>query len=1180
MSATHPRDRTVTAVLGPTNTGKTTYAIERMLGHRTGVMGFPLRLLAREVYDRIVTLRGPSVVALVTGEEKIVPATARYFVCTVESMPVENGADFLAVDEIQLCADPERGHVFTDRLLNARGMHETLFLGAMTMRERIAQLVPGVTFAFRERFSVLSWGGPKKISRLPPRSAVVAFSTDQVYAIGELIRRQKGGAAIVMGALSPRTRNAQVAMFQEGEVEYLVATDAIGMGLNLDLKSVWFAGSSKFDGRKHRRLEPQELAQIAGRAGRYQEDGTFGVTGDCHPFDPEVIEAIEEHRFRNVGALQWRNARLNFGSPGALIGSLDRPSPGPGLQRAREGEDLAALRMLARDPDVQRLAREPRLVKLLWEVCQIPDFRKTMHAEHVTLLERIYGYLAQGRRAIPADWFRKQVERIDRTDGDIDVLSKRLAYIRTWTYCANRPGWVEDQATWRERTRAVEDRISDALHARLTQRFVDRRTSVLMRRLKQKEELVAEVEKDGAVTVEGEHVGRIEGLRFLPDASAEGVHGKALRAASGGPVAAELTKRVERMYAGPDGDIELTEQGGLIWDGAAVGRLEAGADALSPRAVAFADDMLEATSHERATKRLQQWVDRRVQTLFEPLIALRDDASIEGIGRGVAFQLVEALGVLPRQPVSQDVKAIEQPVRAAMRKHGLRFGQHTLFVPALLKPAPTRLRIVLWGLSQGMAEIPSPPPPGVVTLAAPEGVPDGWYPMAGYRKAGERAIRIDMLERLADMIRPLDARGGFEASAEMLSITGLSLEQFAALMDGLGYRGERGERPKMRPARPDEAAPPAGAEAEPAAAVADDPGMGAEFAAEPAPQAPAAVDEVMAGGAEALGEAPLGTVHAEGDLAVIEAVEADGPRVDDAPERPVPADPGEAGPVIDDAEPMAANVAPAEPPAEADALAEAVTLGEAGGEGGSPQLDAVPAEPPAEPVLPATPVAVADMDEALPEAPPPPAAEEAPMAPPAVDAVVDLDNPGAALGMAPEATAYAEADVAAIEGVETGLADVDRVPERPDGAMPVSDAAEPMAANVMPASAPAEAEGKQVEVELSPMVETGETEVFWTFRLAPRNRRPQRGGGGQRNRGQGQQGRREEGEPKGRRPGRGDQRAEGGGRKPGKDHGKPPRRPKGEEFRGGGGGGQRRGGAREPDPDSPFAVLQRLKDGK
>jgi len=1057
MTAPHPRDHTVTAVLGPTNTGKTTYAIERMLGHKSGVMGFPLRLLAREVYDKCVALRGPSVVALVTGEEKIVPPNAKYFICTVESMPTEIGAAFLAVDEIQLCADPERGHIFTDRLLNARGMHETLFLGALTMEHRISQLIPTARFNFRERFSVLSYAGSKKISRLPQRSAIVAFSTDQVYAIAELIRRQKGGAAVVMGALSPRTRNAQVKMFQEGEVEYLVATDAIGMGLNLDLKSVWFAGKAKFDGRKHRNLQAQELAQIAGRAGRYKNDGSFGVTADCRPLEPEVVEAIEAHEFHGVGNLQWRNNRLHFTSPTALLASLDFPAPREGLMRTREAEDVIALRMLAADPDVQMSAKGKNAVRLLWDVCQIPDFRKTLMGEHVDLLRRLYSFLTTGQRVIPTDWMAQQVIRIDKTDGDIDVLSKRLAYIRTWTYAANRSDWLDDAKHWRERTRAVEDRLSDALHARLTQRFVDRRTSVLMQRLKQKEELVATVEKDGGVSVEGEHVGRIEGLRFQPDKAAEGVHATTIRAASTGPVAAELTQRVEKLYAGNDGDLDFTEQGGIVWDNTVIGRLTAGPDALSPVAKVYADELLEPTSIERAERRLQQWIDRKVKAQFEPLLDIRDDEKIDGIARGVVFQLVEGLGILPRGPVAQDVKSIEQDTRAVMRKHGLRFGQYTLFLPALLKPAPTRLRIVLWGIAQGLDEVPAPPPPGVVTFAAAEGLPDAYFQMAGYRRAGERALRLDMLERLADMTRGLDARKGFEATADMLSITGLTLEQFAALMDGMGYRAEKAERPKVK-VKP----------------------------VEPVAKPDAAAAETV-------------TPEAGASDAPIEAA------------TPTPSD--------DDI----------------DAIAEHTETGSVIGE-----EDDTPAP---------------------------------------VDEIISRQNPAEALEEAPAATAYAEADTAAIEAVEATATDVDQAPERPTAegapAPRVDDADEPMAAMTQPSSAPKEAEGKSVEVAMADAA-TGEMETFYTFRILPKGRRqrgdaPTRDGGDRRPP-------RKEGERKGggKPEGRNADRKGKGGKprgKPGEDRrdGPPPKREhKAAPPR----------NNRPVDPDSPFAILQRLKDGK
>ncbi|QPH53430.1 helicase-related protein [Pontivivens ytuae] len=822
------RDRTVTAVLGPTNTGKTHYAIERMLAHRNGIMGFPLRLLAREVYDRVVEVRGPSVVALVTGEERIVPPRAAYWICTVEAMP-DMAADFVAVDEIQLCADPDRGYVFTDRLLNTRGLHETLFLGADTMRERIRNLIPEARFIRRERMSKLSFAGVKKTSRMPPRSAVVGFSVDGVYAMAELLRRQKGGAAVVMGALSPRTRNAQVALYQNGDVDHLVATDAIGMGLNLDISHVAFAGTMKFDGRRFRHLQPNELAQIAGRAGRHTNDGTFGTTGEAEPLDPEVAEAIENHRFAPIRRLQWRNPRLEFGTVPALMTSLEQGPKHPDLQRAREADDLATLRALWAMPDMHDKVRQGPEVRLLWDVCQVPDFRKVAPAEHASLLARLHDFLHEGG-TIPEDWLARQVARIDKTNGDIDAISKRLAFVRTWTYVAQRKGWLSDPEHWRGETRAVEDRLSDALHAALTQRFVDRRTSVLMRRLKQKEGLVADVNDKGEVSVEGHLVGRLDAFRFHLDPSASAEEAKTLRSAALAALQPHYNLASDKFYNAPDKEIDVTEQGGLMWGEYAVGKLTRGADALSPQVEVFVDDEAGADVAEKVKRRLSHWIDRRVAALFEPLIALRDDEALTGLARGVAYRIVENLGVLPRADVAQDVKSLEQEARALLRKHGVRFGQFTLFQPLLLKPAPTRLRLVLWSLAQGLDEFPEAPPPGLVTVPEVKDAPQGYYAMAGYRLAGQRAIRIDMLERLADMIRGQDTRGGFEANPDMLSITGLTLEQFADLMGGLGYKAERGERTKVKAAPVEEAKPadaldpeapvvvePAGESAEPVA---------------------------------------------------------------------------------------------------------------------------------------------------------------------------------------------------------------------------------------------------------------------------------------------------------------------------------------------------------------------------
>ena len=806
----HPSPARVTAMLGPTNTGKTHYAIERMLTHRTGVIGLPLRLLAREVYDKIVTLRGPSVVALVTGEEKIIPPRAQYWVATTEAMPLEIGADFVCVDEIQLCADPDRGHVFTDRLLRARGLHETLFLGSDTMRGAILGLIPRVELLRRDRMSALSYTGAKKISRLPERSAIVCFSVDAVYAIAELIRRTKGGCAVVMGALSPRTRNAQVAMYQNGEVDYLIATDAIGMGLNLDITHIAFAATSKFDGRRMRALFPQELAQIAGRAGRHVKNGTFGITGDIRPIAPEVIEAIEAHRFDSVKKLYWRNHQLEFGSVDRLIRALEQPTSNPWLTRARDADDVVALKTLSQMPEVAEKLTSPQRIKLLWDVCRIPDFRGASETEHATLLAMIYGFLtgrglAQTR--IPHDWLEKAVARIDKTSGDIDTLSKRLAYIRTWTYVAQADGWVQNEAHWRGATRDVEDRLSDALHSALTLRFVDRRTSLLLRRLKQKETLVAEVNDKGEVTVEGEFAGRLDGFRFAqdgagtPEAGSDGaLAASTLRTAAMAALRPELHLRADRFYNAPDTEMDFTTQGGLMWGNSAVGKLVKGAEPQRPSVVAFVDDEAGPDIAEKVTRRLQHFIDRKIAAGFEPLLAMARDETLTGLARGFAFRMSEAMGVIAREAVATEVKELDQPARAALRKHGIRFGQYTVFMPALLKPAPTRLRLVLWSLWNGLDDFPESPPPGLVTIPNLPAVPRSHYTLAGYHPAGARALRIDMLERLADILRNLDSKAGFEATAEMLSITGMSAEQFADLMGGLGYLATKGERVKVKAA--------------------------------------------------------------------------------------------------------------------------------------------------------------------------------------------------------------------------------------------------------------------------------------------------------------------------------------------------------------------------------------------
>ncbi len=846
----------VTAVLGPTNTGKTHLAIERMLGHSSGIIGLPLRLLAREVYNKVAERVGEDAVALVTGEEKIKPPSPRYWVSTVEAMPRDLDVAFLAIDEVQLGADLERGHVFTDRMLNRRGREETLVLGAQTVRPMVERLLPGAHVLTRPRLSQLSFAGEKKITRLPRRSAVVAFSAEEVYAIAELIRRQRGGAAVVMGALSPRTRNAQVALYQSGDVEYLVATDAIGMGLNLDVDHVAFASDRKFDGYQFRKLNPAELAQIAGRAGRATRNGTFGTTGRCPPFETELAQALESHSFEPIKVLQWRNTALDFSSVGALQASLAAPPKESGLTRAPIAEDILVLDHAARDDEIRALATTRAAVERLWDVCQVPDYRKIAPATHAELATTLYGFLMR-EGSIPIDWFARQVELADHAEGDIDTLSNRIAHIRTWTFAANRPDWLADPEHWQGVTRAVEDKLSDALHERLTERFVDRRTSVLMRRLRENTVLETDIGKGGEVVVEGHAIGRLDGFMFTPDASTAGSEAKALAGAAQKALAGEINARATRLAHAADGQFVLAADGIIRWLGQPVARLVAGEEALKPRLRIIADERLTGAPRDAVQARLDLWLKSHIERLLEPLFRLAAAEDITGIARGVAFQLTEALGVLDRAKVAEEVKGLEQPARATLRKHGVRFGAYHIYVPALLKPAPRVLATQLWALKHGGAEtkgleaIEQLAASGRTSIAADKETAKVLYRVAGYRVCGERAVRVDILERLSDLIRPAlawraDAPGtkppgaiggfGFTVTVGMTSLAGCSGEDFASVLRSLGFRMEK--RPK-----PVEPPPSAPADAVPSAAAAD--ALPSEAAATDQAQAPALAADIV-----------------------------------------------------------------------------------------------------------------------------------------------------------------------------------------------------------------------------------------------------------------------------------------------------------------------------------------------
>src|SRR5690242_3083381 len=813
----------VTAVLGPTNTGKTHLAIERMLGHSSGMIGLPLRLLAREVYNKVVDRVGAENAALVTGEEKIKPQNPRYWVATVEAMPRDLDLAFVAIDEVQLGSDLDRGHVFTDRMLNRRGREETLVLGAATVRPMVEKLLRGANIVQRPRLSTLIHTGDKKLSRLPRRSAIVAFSADEVYAIAELIRRQRGGAAVVMGSLSPRTRNAQVELFQSGDVDYLIATDAIGMGLNLDVDHVAFASDRKFDGYQFRKLNTSELAQIAGRAGRAQRDGTFGTTGRCPPFDPETVHALESHSFEPIKVLQWRNTDLEFSSIGALQASLAATPNEQGLTRAPTGEDILVLEHAARDEDVRKLASSPKAIARLWDACQVPDYRKIAPATHAELAVTLYGFLMREGN-IPTDWFARQVAHADRTDGDIDTLSNRIAHVRTWTFVANRPDWLADPDHWQGVTRAVEDKLSDALHERLAERFVDRRTSVLMRRLRENTMLETEIGKSGEVKVEGHAIRRPDGFMFAPDASGAGSDAKALNAAAQKALASEIENRATRLSQAANEQIVLANDGVVRWQGDAVGKLVAGDEVLRPRVRIIADDHLTGPARELVQTRLDLWIKTHIEKLLAPLFSLIAAEDVVGMARGVAFQLVESLGVLERQKVAEEVKGLDQPARATLRKYGVRFGAYHIYLPALLKPAPRALATQLWAIKHESPEAKGVPDllhlaaSGRTSIPVDKDTPKALYRTAGYRICGERAVRVDILERLADLIRPaLSWREGapgpkpdgvfdgrsFVVTGAMTSLTGASGEDFGSILRSLGYRMDRKPKPAETPAAPD-----------------------------------------------------------------------------------------------------------------------------------------------------------------------------------------------------------------------------------------------------------------------------------------------------------------------------------------------------------------------------------------
>lgn len=781
----------VTAVLGPTNTGKTHLAIERMVAHSSGIIGFPLRLLAREVYDRVVAIKGANQVALITGEEKILPADARWFLCTAESMPTERDVAFVALDEAQLAADLERGHVFTDRLLHARGREETMILGSESLRPIVKTLVRDAEIISRPRFSTLSFAGTTKISRLPRRSAIVAFSAEEVYAVAELLRRLRGGAAVVMGALSPRTRNAQVAMFQAGEVDYLVATDAIGMGLNMDVSHVAFASLSKFDGRRQRRLTIAEMAQIAGRAGRHQRDGTFGQVSQDGPgaFTAEEIEKIEDHRFQPLDHVYWREGAPDFSDVDSLIASLEERPDHPRLRAAPEATDLAVLKRLAGEGWVRARASSWQMVARLWAACSLPDFRKIGVEPFARFVARLFDYLSQKNGHVPHDWFAREIARLDNVQGDVETLAGRIAATRSWAYIAHRADWLAEPANWAERTREIEERLSDALHTSLTQRFVDKRTTALMRSIDaDMTALPVIVAADGEVTVEEHRIGRLEGFRFIVAPEARHADKKLLLAAAEKRLVGERARRGAALAQAADDELELVtgagEAPGIAWQEQVVAMFGPGPSIVRPRVnIEHSLDCLERALHGKIRVRLEQWtrqqIVKRVRVISE-LDAIRSDPAVSPALRAVAAALLDAGAQLERARLGESVDTLDAPARRRLRQAGITIGTLDLFDARLLKPDSARWRAALIA-AKAETRVPTLPSAGATVL------PRGDY--AGFRTIGAQSIRLDLVERLARAAH--DARHGkapFAPDPALAISIGLAPETLGALMRQLGFR--------------------------------------------------------------------------------------------------------------------------------------------------------------------------------------------------------------------------------------------------------------------------------------------------------------------------------------------------------------------------------------------------------
>ena len=775
----------ITALLGPTNTGKTFVAIEKMLSYESGIFGLPLRLLAREVYDKCVNKVGIKRVALITGEEKIIPSSADYFICTVESMPKDKVVEFVAIDEIQMCADRERGHIFTERLLEFRGTKLTMFLGSQVMENLISELVKNVEFEKMQRYSKLSYSGIKKISRLDRKSAIIAFSIEEVYAIAELVRRQKGGAAVIMGSLSPKTRNSQVGLYQSGDVDYLIATDAIGMGLNMDINEIYFSNLKKFDGKKTRRLNLIEMSQIAGRAGRYKNDGGFGTTGDCETLNSDEIEKIEKHQLPYTKTIFWRNSNLNFESPEKLINSLELKPNKKNLLRTNDSLDESVLRFFLKK-GANNIIYHKNL-EILWECCQIPDFEKKAYGQHINVVDKVFQFLTTRKKKIPSIFMKEQLKGLEKDHGNVDLLSHRLSNVRTWSYVANKKNWVENSDYWVQLTKSIEDKLSDKLHEELTKSFIDKKISILSRSLKQDLILNTEINKENKIHIDGQRVGELKGLKFIIEVTSKTLDTdiKSIKKAARKGIEGELIKRVDEILSKKE--VSINNKNQIIWKENAIARLKKGNDYLSPEIEIIADDTLNEDSKIKLLKFLSNWLIDYINEVLGDLIKLTKHKVTNQYLRGLIFQLYENNGVIKRSDVENIVKSIPAVERKKLWGMGIKIGRYHIYLPKMLKPKAVDFRISLWKMFYNLSNENLIPKSGLNFLTNTN-FDKNFLLLCGFEKFKQFFVRIDILEKLFLKIIENTKDRKFKVNSEMMNLLGCSKENFYKLMLNMNYK--------------------------------------------------------------------------------------------------------------------------------------------------------------------------------------------------------------------------------------------------------------------------------------------------------------------------------------------------------------------------------------------------------